>query len=337
MLEKKVELLSENMELLREVKGMGKGMSKAAIALLHTINDKKVDVNKTKELMKVLRDEPGVFSNMRGLNHITVAGYMSLENDPKNSLTEVININKKLKKLFSSAKFSPYLPVASILIYEYKGKSDVDSIIDRVKKAYNIMKANHKFLTKGDDVCDAVIIAMTFNDLDSKFIEVEQIYERLSKSGILKSNSLQALSHMIALGSESVDVKCDKVLKLNATIFNNKLKMGSYSMPLLAILALICDNQDELAIKLKETDEQVKKIKWFRSIYVSSYFRKMISATIVADYYARNDKKGRKEELFGMTNIGGISLVSAVQIASITAVINAATTNMLVNSRSTIY
>ncbi len=62
-------------------------------------------------------------------------------------------------------------------------------------------------------------------------------------------------------------------------------------------------------------------IKGFGAFTINSSIRKMISSTLVADYYARNSKDSNKTAILDMTNIIELNLVTAIQIATMTAII----------------
>jgi len=157
MVNDKINLMISNSEEIDNVNGtFGMSIFKKCNALTLTLKNTTIDVSKVNLCRDIIKSNTSMFSNFRGNNLLTTAVNLSLEENPEESLKEVIDIYNKLKDVFMN---SQYLVLAAWVLYKSRNKFNIDGVISDTRKAYDFMKGNHWFLTGADDVSAAAMIA----------------------------------------------------------------------------------------------------------------------------------------------------------------------------------
>ena len=257
MIENKLDLLIKNSNSLDHVKStFGMGTFKRCNALNLTIRNINADVNKINSCIDLIRSNSSFFSNFRGNNLLTSAINLSLQNNPEESFKDIMDIYNKLKNYFFANEF---LVLAAQIIYSYKGTNDVDIIVRNTRKAYNLMKENHMFLTGQEDICSASLIAVTSTNLDETFIDMERCYKLLRENGFWAGNNLQSLTHILSLFEGSSEEKCNKVVMLDKTLRKYSTPLTSYALPILGVAALTINDNESFAKELISSNKFFSK------------------------------------------------------------------------------
>lgn len=76
------------------------------------------------------------------------------------------------------------------------------------------MEKNHWWLTSSDDYVLAAVLATTDLDIEETSNKIEECYNALKDNSFTGGNDLQTLSHILALGEESVNKKVTRVVEL---------------------------------------------------------------------------------------------------------------------------
>ncbi|MDV4150590.1 DUF4003 family protein [Clostridium sp. AL.422] len=323
MIENKLNLLIRNSDVLEHVKSsFGMSIFKRCSALNLTLRNVESDIDKINKCIDIIKDNSSIFSNFRGNNLLTTAVNLSIKDNPEESLTEIMNIYEKLKDHFFNNQF---LVLAAQIIYNYKGSKDIDTLVKNTRKAYDLMKENHIFLTGQEDICSAALISTTSNNLDETFENMEECYDILRKNGFWAGNNLQSLTHILSLFEGTPKEKCDKVLLLDKTLKNYSTPLTSYSLPILGAVALTNNNYERFAEDLISVNNLLRKQRGFGVFSLSSAIRNMIAASLISLESIENIDSSIKDKIIETTNSISLNVVIIMQIAAASAATAAAT------------
>lgn len=322
MIDNKLDLLIKNSNNLENVKStFGMGIFKRCNALNLTLRNIDVDVEKINNCIDLIKNNSSFFSNFRGNNLLTTAINLSMQDNLEESFKDITIIYNKLKNHFFNNQF---LVLASQIIYNYKNTIDVDLLVENTRKAYDIMKKNHLFLTGQDDICAAALIATTSYNLEQTFIDMEECYNILKNNGFYAGNNLQALSHILSLFEGFSQEKCNKVILLDKTLRKHSISLKGYSLPILGVAALTTNDYEEFAQNLISTDKFLKKQSGFGTFTLGSTVRHMIIASLLSLESIENSDSLIKEKLIETTNNISLNIVIIMQIAAASAAAAAA-------------
>jgi len=322
MIENKLNLLIENSNSMEKVKStLGMGTFKRCNALNLSIRNMKADVDRINSCIDLIKSNSGIFSNFRGNNLLTTAVNLSIQSNPQESFKEIIEIYNKLKNHFFTNEF---LVLAAQIIYNYKEDNDVDTLVRNTRKAYDLMKENHIFLTGQEDICSAALIAVTSNNLNETFVDMEKCYNILKANSLGSRNNLQALTHILSLFEGLPEEKCNKVINLNKTLREYSTSLKSYALPILGVVALTINDYDSFAKELISANKFLKKQRGFGIFSLNSVVRNMILASLIAQEYIENTDSSIKNKIIETTNSISLNIVIIMQIAASSAAAAAA-------------
>lgn len=243
-------------------------------AFLFASAGKKADVDRYVECKKYLKKNVNIFSEFRGIAQVIVITKMCLSENYEEYLKGLTTVYKKLRSIHKLTA-SPYMVLAAINIFEAGGVEKADENIDKLETVYKEMKAEHFWLTGGED--RPFLAMMVSRDMDYLAIskEVSACYEA-SKNLIISKEAMHTASQIMALSSKDVDTKVENLKATKQALKANKVGgMKSILMPLAAVLGLIDETPDAKAAEIKEIYDYLKKqpgFKWYigrteRSMY----------------------------------------------------------------------
>ena len=320
----KINLMVKNANNFDNIKGLFESnIFKKCNALSVTLRDEVADVSKINYCRDLIKNNTSIFSNFKGNNFLTNATNLSLEDSPEEALREVMIIYDKLKNEFIGRQ---YLTLAAWVIYNAKERVTYDDAIRRMRKAYDIMKKNHFFLTGSDDYVAAAMIATTSNNVEETLEEIEKCYNILKANGFWGNNNLQALSHILSLGNGSAEEKCEKVILLNNVLKGKRINIRNYALPLLAVITLVTNDFEGFSNKYMMALNELKSHSGFGTFSLNSEIRSMIVAALVCSKYLDQLKI---EDIDNMniietTNNTALTIVTAMQAATAAACASAA-------------
>ncbi len=317
MIESKLDLLIKNSNSLDNVKStFGMGTFKRCNALNLTIRGVYADVNKINNCIDLIRSNSSFFSNFRGNNLLTTAVNLSIQTNPEESFEEIMSIYNKLKKQFFTNEF---LVLAAQIIYSYKRTNDIDFLVINTRKAYDLMKENHLFLTGQEDISSAALIAATSSNLNETFKDMERCYDILRENGFWGGNNLQALTHILSLFEGSSEEKCNKVILLDKILKKYSTPLKSYSLPILGVCALTTSDYEAFAKELTSLNKYLRKQRGFGSFSLNSVVRDMIAASLISLESIENNDSLIKNKVIDTANNITLNVVIIMQIAAASA------------------
>lgn len=314
-LKTKVNLMADNYYELKKGFKWEANLGKHFGALVHAINDKRVDTNTLEKISKYIKSQTGTFSNYRGTNGFILSNLLYLEDDYEMFFNNMLKVSKKMKE--KKFKNSAYSPLAAYTITKEVSSEEWDYRIDKMRDFYNYMKQNHFWLTSSDDYVLAAVLAASDLDVEKTSKDFEKCYRYLNDKAFRKSNGLQTLSHILAIGEESVEIKCKKTIEIYEGLKEQNLKLAYSALASLGVLALVTSDTEKIVNEVIEVYYYINRQKGYGAWSIDKSMRTMLAASLVADAYVEKIKKGVVQIALGNS-------INAIIIAQQQAMIAAA-------------
>lgn len=319
-LKAKVDLMVENYQ---EIKGDFKwdsNLLKHFCAMIHATRGKKVNIDRIKDIKKHIKEETGWASDYRGTNELIIATLLCFEEDYKSFFKNMLDVHERMRQ--EGFKKSAYLPLASYTITKSTSIEQWNHRIERMDEFYSKMKENHFWLTSKDDYVFAAVLASSDLNVKETMEKVEECYKALNKEGFWKGNELQTVSHIMALGEESVEEKCSKANRLYHKLVDEKCKLQYSGLATLGVLTLIASDENQIVKDIKEVSDFIYEKKGYGMWSLEKSMRILLAANLVSDFYVDEMKKGVME----VSLANSISAIIIAQEQAAVAAICAATT-----------
>lgn len=243
------------------------------------LNNQAVDVKQVKEMKEYMKLQTSSFSYFRSTNLFPIATALTSNEKPQQLFDQTVYYYEELKK--AGFKRSVYLPYTAYFLATQLQPMEVSKTIEKAMQCFQLMKKNHYWLTSDDDYMLAIILAYSHDDIEAAVEEMEACYKYLNERGISKGNALQTMSHLLTLSSDSVSEKCDRLLRYANELKKNKVKLDSYSQPILALLALLESGGEEVIHTIVETDQELASKDGFGNWSLGKASRNMFSVALV--------------------------------------------------------
>lgn len=236
------------------------GLIHLACAGIYVMKGKEVDEGVLEQSKRLLKEKMGIFSNFRGTARSPIAAMMAVSCNPERTLDNGIAVYELLKKEFWS---SPYLPLAAMVIAQLVESSNYDKVAGRTRRIYELMKAEHPFLTSGEDSSFCALSALSDRSDDDLISDMEACF-KLLKPEFFSGNAVQSLAHVLSLCEGTPEEKCRRTLEL----FNNLKAAGrkygtEYELPTLGIFAMTDVDSGQIVQEMLEIDEWLSAQKGF--------------------------------------------------------------------------
>ena len=277
-------------------------------ANIFTSRGLEAEEEKLLECKRIIKSQAGVFSNFRGSIEAPLASFMALESDPEGKMALAQEYYGLLKQYFWG---SEYLTLIAVLLTDLADRQTVDEKIARGREIYQRMKKEHPFLTSSEDSVFAVMLAFSEKDNDALIEEMEACY-RLLKEKFMSSNSMQTVSHVLAMAEGTPEDKTDRLIRLYDDIRNAGGKYGKYhELATLAALSLQAGDLDETTRDMLDADEFLSQQKGYGVFGMDRRTRMMHAAMIVSDLLAPNEPT----QAAALT--GTLSMIAAQEMAMV--------------------
>ena len=272
------------------------------------------DMERIKECKKLLKSRAGIFSNFRGSDELLVRCKMALADDPARYFDRLESEYKQLKTFFSGEQ----TVLAAMILAE---QNDGEGLAEKTKQIYREMKEAHPWLTSENDLPFAALMAAAGRDVSAVYAEAEEIYALLRKELHVERDTLQMLSHILAIRSGRTDVKCDKLCALADGLKAARHSLGRGSR--LAILGLLADSglsTDALVERICEADDFLKQHKPFRGIFgVGRECRRMFAVQMVYASLSGEDSLGASAMMAASVELAIVMMIIMMIIITSTA------------------
>lgn len=286
-------------------------------ASLYTERDKEVDVDNIRYAKDLIKKHTGLFSNFRGSVQLVYATMLSLAENPEIKLEKALKAYNSLKNEFWSTQ---YLPISAFVIADLADPVDYAAISKRAKDLFRVMKQEHPFLTSGEDVTFAVMIALSGLRIDLAINEMERCYQVL-KGDFFSKNSVQSISHVLTLSDENTADKCRRVVDIFNGLRSRGYKFGTGNeLAILGVLSLGSKDINKVINDIIRVDDFLQSKKRFGIFGIGRPQRMMYAAILVMQEY--NKEIGNESDrVMNMTSINSVTgVIIAQQIAMSAAI-----------------
>ena len=285
-----------------------------ACAGIYLAAGREPDMDRVKECKKLLKSKAGIFSNFRGSDELLVRCKMALAPDPALYFESVEREYQHIKTFFSGEQ----TVLAAMILAEQDGSG---SLAEKTKSIYKEMKEAHPWLTSEDDLPFAALMAVSGRDASAVYAEAEEIYALLKEKLKADKNTMQMLSHILAIRSGQAEEKCEKLCALAAGLKAAGHSLGRGSR--LAILGILADSglpADTLVDRICEADDFLKQHKPFHGLFgVGRECRRMFAVQMVQASLSEEDSLGTSAMLTASVELAIITMILMMIIVSSTA------------------
>jgi len=314
-MEPKLQALCEqfilNRDRVKQTQKLSSSYLPPVCAPLYCTQGKTVDEERLKVCQKLIKEKTGVFSNFRGIMEMAFACMLALEEEPETALKNALSAYNLLKKEFTA---SQYLPLAAFLL---KDEADVNGIIARGREIYQTMRKEHPFLTSTEDSVFAVLMAFSDKDNDALIEDMEACYTLL-KERFNNGNSVQAVSHVLAMAEGTPEEKTGKLFDLFDALRRSGLKYSKYyELATLAALSTLPVDVGQMAMDMLDVDAWLSGQKGYGFWGTPKATRLMHATMIVSNAYTSN------LTLSTAAFAGTLTMVISQQIATMAAIAGA--------------
>ena len=272
------------------------------------------DMGRMQECKKLLKSRAGIFSNFRGSDELLVRCKMALADDPALYFERLEREYQRIKTFFSGEQ----TVLAAMILAEQGGS---EGLAEKTKQIYKEMKEAHPWLTSENDLPFAAVMAVSGRDATSVYAEAEEIYALLNGKLKADKDTMQMLSHILAIRSGRAEEKCEKLCALAEGLKAAGHSLGRGSR--LAILGILADSgfpTDALVERISETDDFLKQYKPFRGLFgVGKDCRRMFAVQMVHSALPGEDSPGASALLTASVELAIITMILMMIVISSTA------------------
>lgn len=315
VLEKNCLALLENYQLLSSVNKMESSEMILACSGIFLSANAKPDPIRMREIKKLLKSKAGIFSDFRGADELLILCKMALASDPNAYFERLKDEYLKLKTFFSGEQ-----TVLAAMILADQGNAS-EGFAEKTKQIYQEMKDAHPWLTSESDLPFAALMAISGKDPSYVYQEAEQIYSLLKGQLRADKDTLQMLSHILAIRKGPAAAKCEKLCSLATGLKAAKRSLGTGSR--LAILGVLADAElpvNVLVDQICETDDYLKQHKPFKGLFgVGEDCRRMFAVQMVQGTFSNNEFLGTSMLMSASVELVIMAMITMMVIVSTTA------------------
>ena len=187
---------------------------------------------------------------------------------------------------------------------------------ERLEREYQRIKTFFR-----NDLPFAAVMAVSGRDATSVYAEAEEIYALLNGKLKADKDTMQMLSHILAIRSGRAEEKCEKLCALAEGLKAAGHSLGRGSR--LAILGILADSgfpTDALVERISETDDFLKQYKPFRGLFgVGKDCRRMFAVQMVHSALPGEDSPGASALLTASVELAIITMILMMIVISSTA------------------
>ena len=211
------------------------------VAFAASYPDREAELERVRTAKKIISSENSLFSNLAQSSTRTVVAARILKvPDPVAEMNRIKAVYKLLKTRFFS---SEYTAVAAVLICD-SGKDPV-YLTEKMRRIYDTLNSRHFLLTSYESLAVIALMAISDKSVEELAGESEAIYRGI-KGDFFSKGDAYAISNLLALYSEPVNVKCEAALRVRDELKRAGIRFGSYgTAAVIAPLAIISLKYDD--------------------------------------------------------------------------------------------
>ena len=304
--------LIKNKETMKSAFAWEDGLTHLACAGIFINKEQTANEEMLLQCKDILKRNTGIFSNFKSTAKPMIVAMLAANENPQLLMERGLKVYDLLKEEFMS---SVYLPIAAMIIAQYADEARYAELAQRTRRIYKQMRADHPFLTSGEDSTFCALMALLDKPDEVLLGDAEECYKIL-KNNFFSSNAVQSLSHVLAMCDGEPENNCQKTMELFQKLKEAGHKYGtSYELPTLGVLAMADGNQDEIAAEMAEIDQWLSEQKGFGFFSSISAKQRLMYAGMIAQQDYINDKMMQSAAVNGV-----ISLIVAQQAAMCAAI-----------------
>ena len=304
--------LIKNKETMKSAFAWEDGLTHLACAGIFINKEQTANEEMLLQCKDILKRNTGIFSNFKSTAKPMIVAMLAANENPQLLMERGLKVYDLLKEEFMS---SVYLPIAAMIIAQYADEARYAELAQRTRRIYKQMRADHPFLTSGEDSTFCALMALLDKPDEVLLGDAEECYKIL-KNNFFSPNAVQSLSHVLAMCDGEPENKCQKTMELFQKLKEAGHKYGtSYELPTLGVLAMADGNQDEIAAEMAEIDQWLSEQKGFGFFSSISAKQRLMYAGMIAQQDYINDKMMQSAAVNGV-----ISLIVAQQAAMCAAI-----------------
>ncbi len=304
--------LIKNKETMKSAFAWEDGLTHLACAGIFINKEQMANEKVLLQCKDILKRNTGIFSNFKSTAKPMIVAMLAANENPQLLLERGLKVYDLLKEEFMS---SVYLPIAAMIIAQYADEARYAELAQRTRRIYKQMRADHPFLTSGEDSTFCALMALLDKSDEALLGDAEECYKIL-KNNFFSSNAVQSLSHVLAMCDGEPEIKCQRTMELFQKLKAAGHKYGtSYELPTLGVLAMADDNQDEIVAEMVEIDQWLSEQKGFGFFSGISAKQRLMYAGMIAQQDYINDKMMQTAAVNGV-----VSLIVAQQAAMCAAI-----------------
>lgn len=304
--------LIKNKETMKSAFAWEDGLTHLACAGIFINKEQTANEDVLLQCKDILKRNTGIFSNFKSTAKPMIVAMLAANENPQLLMERGLKVYDLLKEEFMS---SVYLPIAAMIIAQYADEARYAELAQRTRRIYKQMRADHPFLTSGEDSTFCALMALLDKPDEVLLGDAEECYKTL-KNNFFSSNAVQSLSHVLAMCDGEPEIKCQRTMELFQKLKEAGHKYGtSYELPTLGVLAMADDNQDEIVAAMVEIDQWLSEQKGFGFFSSISAKQRLMYAGMIAQQDYINDKMMQSAAVNGV-----ISLIVAQQAAMCAAI-----------------
>lgn len=304
--------LIKNKETMKSAFAWEDGLTHLACAGIFINKEQTANEEMLLQCKDILKRNTSIFSNFKSTAKPMIVAMLAANENPQLLMERGLKVHDLLKEEFMS---SVYLPIAAMIIAQYADEARYAELAQRTRRIYKQMRADHPFLTSGEDSTFCALMALLDKPDEVLLGDAEECYKTL-KSNFFSSNAVQSLSHVLAMCDGEPKIKCQRTMELFQKLKEAGHKYGtSYELPTLGVLAMADGNQDEIAAEMAEIDQWLSEQKGFGFFSSISAKQRLMYAGMIAQQDYINDKMMQSAAVNGV-----ISLIVAQQAAMCAAI-----------------
>lgn len=304
--------LIKNKETMKSAFAWEDGLTHLACAGIFINKEQTANEEMLLQCKDILKRNTGIFSNFKSTAKPMIVAMLAANENPQLLMERGLKVYDLVKEEFMS---SVYLPIAAMIIAQYADEARYAELAQRTRRIYKQMRADHPFLTSGEDSTFCALMALLDKPDEVLLGDAEECYKTL-KSNFFSSNAVQSLSHVLAMCDGEPKIKCQRTMELFQKLKEAGHKYGtSYELPTLGVLAMADGNQDEIVAEMAEIDQWLSEQKGFGFFSSISAKQRLMYAGMIAQQDYINDKMMQSAAVNGV-----ISLTVAQQAAMCAAI-----------------
>lgn len=207
----KCDLLCTGKDMLMNGVCIDRNMNNIAAGLVFSLYGQLPDVNKFKECKDILRSKTRFFNSFRtGFEYVLICK-MVLKENPEEYLNQVLAIYERLR--YYSVGQNANMGYAATIVCDLNKQDQAAEIVGTHRMIMESLKSRQALLTSYEDIPYTILLALSHRDTEVIVQDVLDCYAYLKERLKTDSNSIQGVSLTLALSEESVEVKCEKLLR----------------------------------------------------------------------------------------------------------------------------